>query len=43
MTATTPLNPRRILIRTVVIVVVLLLACLVCNVVGRMILPVPAG
>jgi hypothetical protein len=37
------LDPRRILIRTVVIVLVLLVACLVCNILGRMYLPVPAG
>jgi hypothetical protein len=36
-------NPRRILIRTAVIVVVLLLACFVCNLLGRMVLPIPAG
>jgi hypothetical protein len=38
-----PINPRRILIRTVVIVVVLLFVCLVCNIFGQMVLPFPAG
>jgi hypothetical protein len=37
----TPLNPRRILIRTALILVLLLLACLVCNTLGQLYLPFP--
>jgi hypothetical protein len=38
-----PLNPRRILIRTIIIVIALLAACLICNILAYRYLPFPNG
>jgi hypothetical protein len=38
-----PLNPRRILIRTAIIVFALLMACLACNILAYRYLPFPNG
>jgi hypothetical protein len=37
------LSPRRILIRTVIIVIALLAACLACNIFAYRFLPLPNG
>jgi hypothetical protein len=38
-----PVNIRRVMVRTVVIVIGLMVVCAVCNLIVPMVLPVPGG